>query len=678
MHNRSLWHNDLHDDNVLVRTVQPDENLPERYEAKLIDFGSAAHVGAMTPEHPARSDYFYLAKHVYALADRLPSAKTRLSAPDRCFISRLHQVAHRLADENVTRRNLDPRQVQTDLNKALAECSSGLRFPALAEMLSESKLSFREPLANTNALDLKPQDIPLLFRDTLNWAGHIRKSEPVLIVGPRGCGKTMLLRYYSLASAARPQKGEKSAKEIAGRLEKATEVGFIVHCSDIRNPFFRSVYQRLETESPEVAQEFCRDLINTHFALEVGRAALWLRTEKIASVGRGEYAPLEGVLSDALFGTDSPRLRLEDQVAELERRVVLLSNLPRGMKYEPSGLVNITFLESLGKALKSVRWFSQREIWFLLDDYSATVIPVFAQAACNPLLLRPSEHIRLKITSEGDGPCLHDHLNRKYKETREFIRASLGEIYFKASEEQGRKLFEDILDARFDEVGVGSLDQLKQLLGEHPNEDGFGDYMLTKKRLGDVRFHGFGLICRLCSGDVSFIIDLLGHLTDGRWDTRKMIAPVTQDKIIKNYANRRLADLRRTRGQGEALHTFAMNAGSLLRGYLERSRGRTNPDERLRMEVRGTGVLRPEAQSMHNALLRHSVLIDGGSGKDKAGAPTMKLYFCRLLAPCFPFSPLRKGCVDIDLQEYQRWLLNPDDIWKKPPDNDHLDMELLQ
>ncbi len=41
MHSNELWHDDLHDDNVLVRTVEPDENISERDEAKLIDFGSA-------------------------------------------------------------------------------------------------------------------------------------------------------------------------------------------------------------------------------------------------------------------------------------------------------------------------------------------------------------------------------------------------------------------------------------------------------------------------------------------------------------------------------------------------------------------------------------------------------------------------------------------------------------
>ena len=70
MHSRGLWHDDLHDDNVLIRPVETDENLPERYEAKLIDFGSAKKQIPGEPEHGERSDYIYLNKHILNLVAR--------------------------------------------------------------------------------------------------------------------------------------------------------------------------------------------------------------------------------------------------------------------------------------------------------------------------------------------------------------------------------------------------------------------------------------------------------------------------------------------------------------------------------------------------------------------------------------------------------------------------------
>src|SRR5207249_4147428 len=84
-----------------------------------------------------------------------------------------------------------------------------------------------------------------------------------------------------------------------------------------------------------------------------------------------------------------------------------------------------------------------------------------------------------------------------------------------------------------------------------------------------------------------------------------------------------------------------------------------DPDERLRIEIEGPQQLSEDAQKMHDALLRHSVLIDGGVGKSRKGLPTRRLFFRRLFAPCFPFSPARKGCVALTVERYQEWLLDP-------------------
>jgi len=66
MQSRNLWHDDLHDDNILIREVQPDEDLPGRYEAKLIDFGSAKPRDPLAQEDSKRSDYAYLSKHIFS------------------------------------------------------------------------------------------------------------------------------------------------------------------------------------------------------------------------------------------------------------------------------------------------------------------------------------------------------------------------------------------------------------------------------------------------------------------------------------------------------------------------------------------------------------------------------------------------------------------------------------
>jgi hypothetical protein len=210
------------------------------------------------------------------------------------------------------------------------------------------------------------------------------------------------------------------------------------------------------------------------------------------------------------------------------------------------------------------------------------------------------------------------------------------------------------------------LAELRHLLGEHPDEDGFGEYICRQARPGDTRFHGFGLLCKLCSGDVSFIIELLHSLTQGSWGQRNKLTPLQQDEIVKRFAQRQLADLRRISDHGAVLYQFAERVGGLLKQYLLSSRGKKDADERLRIEIEGAEDLVVEAQRTHDALLRHSVLIDGGVGKSRKGLPTRKLFFRRLFAPCFPFSPARKGTIALTVQQYERWLLDPGRIPSQP------------
>lgn len=381
MHSRKLWHDDLHDDNVLVRNVAPDEGMTDRFQSKLIDFGSCKPKAPEFPEAGARGDYFYLSKHIYSLVSRFEKSQLGALAPaDRTFAAKLKHLAHRVADPNVSRRDLDPTKIAASIHAALTECSAGHQLPTFQEMSAAMQVSLRDPLDKTNALNLEPQDIALLFTDTLGWQAQIKKSETVAVVGPRGCGKTMFLRYLSIASQARPRKDERSADDVRRRLDQSDYVGFLVSCAELRTPFLRSWYKKLEENDRAQAEEFCREVINTHFALEVARVIVWLKRERLASI-RDE--DLESVVATigSLTATTSHRRNIESSVEVLERRSIQLSNPQKADAYEPSGLCGDDVLLLLSRSLKTVPFFTRKEPWFLLDDYSVTVFSTFVQKA---------------------------------------------------------------------------------------------------------------------------------------------------------------------------------------------------------------------------------------------------------------------------------------------------------
>jgi energy-coupling factor transporter ATP-binding protein EcfA2 len=665
MHSRKLWHYDLHDDNVLVRNVAPDEGLDHRFQPKLIDFGSCRPKDPEVPEGGARGDYFYLSKHIYALVSRFERSQLGALAPaDRTFAAKLKQLAHCVADANVSRRDLDPTRIAASIHAALTECSAGHQLPTFEEMSATMPVSLRDPLDKTNALNLEAQDIALLFTDTLGWQAQIKKSETVIVVGPRGCGKTMFLRYLSIASQARPRKGEQSADDVRRRIEKSDYVGFLVSCAELRTPFLRSWYKKLEEKDRARAEDFCREFISTHFALEVARVIVWLKREKLTNIRDEELEAVVATIG-SLSGVTPQHRNIENSVEELERRSIQLSNPQKAEAYEPSGLCGDDALLLISRSLKTVPFFAGKEPWFLLDDYSVTVFNTFVQKAYNPVIFRMSSEGRIKLSSEGDGPILSDTLGRQYKEGRELTKLNLGELYFQASEQDGRAFFESILQARFQATGTGSVETLKKLLGEHEHTGSFGRYISSQSRPGDSRFHGFALLCSLCSGDVSFIIELFRKLVGTEWSADRTIDNTTQDRITKQFAQQQLADLRATADTGPKLYEFAHHLGSVLKDYLLNSKDADHVDERLRIVVEGSGDLSQPAQEMHDALLRHSVLINGGSCKGRRGQPARQLFFRRLFAPCFPFSPRRSGSIELSFQQYERFLLEPKSVKAK-------------
>jgi len=282
MHKNRLWHDDLHDGNILIRKIGSDENLPELFEAKLIDFGSTKPLQLDQPEHGERSDYYYLSKHIYSLTNRFESdVRYKLTPADRAFAGRMRRLAQRIADPDVSRRSITPEGIQDDLRRAHDESAKSYDFPTFEEMKLRSSISFDEPLSNTNALTLAPQDITLLFRDQLNWQTRLEKTESVVILGPRGCGKTMLLRYLSTQSQARPRAEENSSADVRKRLEDQAYVGFMVSAGQLRTPFLRSSYKKLEQIDPARAEEFCREFISSVFILEIVRTVLWLKSESL-------------------------------------------------------------------------------------------------------------------------------------------------------------------------------------------------------------------------------------------------------------------------------------------------------------------------------------------------------------------------------------------------------------
>ncbi len=671
LHDNGLQHFDLHNRNILIVEPSQDDNFVEKYLPIVIDFGSSRPLNNEGPENSQRSDFSYLSKHYFSLSAAFEKINYgNLTNAQRSFVANIKTLARQIADINPTRRIQDFERILKELSSIHRDILLKNKYPSFEEMLRNKNISFSEPLSNVNALSLLPQDITLLFKDRFDWAKKVKKSEPVIITGPRGCGKTMLLKFLSIISRARPLDEETLPEHVYKRLNRENSINFLFSFAERREFFSIDFYHKLLKHDLNLACDFSKEFIKCSILFEVTICLSWLQKEKILVLPEPTINSYIQNIKDLLNLSSIYIDSFEYLLTRIEKRIIELQSMSDITDYKQSLIVSNEIFETISSTLKTSDFFENKEIWFLLDDYSKTVIPEEVQKALNPSLFRVSTNYNIKISSEGSGPYLIDFFGRKYKEGREITFIDLGEIFFLEDETECILFIEDILKGRFENTKIGSLEKLKNLLGEHENNSNFGKYLIGLKKKGLAKFYGFELICRLCSGDMSYTIELFNSLVNGNWDAVVMINQNDQDRIIKQFATRQLEMLRNYSEIGPQLNLFTNSLGSLLRQNLSTrpKKGSKNkivkPGEYLRIEVEGNDTLTEKAQNLLDFLLSNSVLINGGSGKSRDGKPTKKYYFRRLFAPCFPFSPNRSNSFALKYKDFNKWLEDPASIEK--------------
>jgi serine/threonine protein kinase len=450
MHSCGLWHDDLHDDNILVREVQYDENLNDKYEIKLIDFGSAKPKKLNEPEPQKGSDYEYFSEHIYGIVahyEKSQFEKNQLSIADRMFAKRMRILASRISEHNVSRRDITPSNIIDELRRISSEAVLEKDIDTFENMLKIKSVTIKDPLENSNALFLHEKDISSLFIDKLSWEQQLNKSETVILTGPRGCGKTMLLRYLAIINQARPR-GDENKTQVVNRLNTLQHISFFVSCPDIKTPFVRSAFEKLEKAEPAKAGDFSREYININFAIEISRTLLWLQQEQLASIDINHLEPLSLFLAQQikrspLTSNDS---KLQIVLEDYQRHSINLSNLLDYKQYTPTNLCRDDFLIQIATIISSMPLSNGKQIWFLLDDYSLGILPLSVQKAYNSVVFKTSiavSSMRIRLSSEGDGPITIDQLERHCKEGREFYKVNLGETYFNVGDREAQEFIEN-------------------------------------------------------------------------------------------------------------------------------------------------------------------------------------------------------------------------------------------
>lgn len=655
-----LQHGDLHAGNILVEDRR-DALSGFPFAIRITDFGVAPATST-----PLLDDYEQLAvilRDALALVDY-----SKLQPEDRIIFNFLRHdfLGKRLLerDSAFDARCRNPR--------ALAESLRQARSGALSQTVATMKRTLSSPFDYQNAEQLGEYHALLkeLYSDKMLGLPAIEDVNNLVLTGPRGCGKTTVyrslsLRHRILTSDAEPQ--------------KVGYIGVYYRCDDLWFSFPRYSLPARQ-EAWDVPIHF---VTATLLAESLDVLAIWL-----AKYYPDDWARFEGPTAAAIwpvleleppktpsantFATLVRTLRMERERAARKQRFANDPQQKFGAYFRPD------VLPKASSALVShFSALSTRPIFFLVDDYSSPKITEALQKNLNRLLMLRNASCFFKLATESPASYENKDVDGKaYVEGREFKLVNLGMDYINADPADKLRFVDDVFNKRFQYSDEFPIKTLELLLGDDPEARNSND--VARRLREGKRWQVWGRHClgELCSGDVHFLIGLVGKmvalhggaalLKDAT--SSPVIRPETQNRAIRDEAGNFLRNLRALpRGQElvEIVRAFGNVAASYLRHKDSKNEDASPPHQASRIEPYDDPKLNAQAQEIYNDLLRYAVFIQDVRGKSRRGHVVPRLYLRRFLIPIFNLTFSKRDSLELTVDELSDLLLRPKDFETK-------------
>jgi Protein kinase domain len=682
LRHEGLRHDDLHSGNVLI-VSPPGGSTSSDPSVKIIDMGCMVDVSA--PPRPVQADGSWIPKsdHLWFvghIASSLNAMRDRavLGLRDKRFIEKSVGILSSMLEDDPARQVVHPEDVLKFFRAAYEDS---------AQPPETGRRTLRDPFEYVSAEFMADDSLLLRIFTPVPWVEQIFGHDPVLVSGPRGCGKSTIFRWLSLRTHLdRPFRGKKLPLE-----EPFRTTGIYVSCGiELQNRFEWIRRGTMPRHSDGVVHYF--NLLLTRELLTTLHLASQKRIFALAyGLGPREEESVCRFVADQLHfdrpfvgGASLYRQALDQiEIAMFECH----SSMRRGEK--PPNPTSRAYLVDLTSSLtRTIPALKTKKVAFLLDDYSLHRIPKHVQAVLNRIVWHRCDTHIFKVSAEKFGVYRSDSQGASSEAGREMpeevdcgarFLAMKGTGMSQGDSSRTRKsksyrFTRDILQHRLKAAKYkGSPDQI---IGPSKWRGGSLAAALRNDPLQRRdQYHGLECIADLCSGDVATILLVyrkVFELGGVGPSTTTLVSASRQHEAIVGVSRRSFESIQDYYPMGEQMYSVVDKFGTLIgrmlrEGPLVKVGKRPNQVPQCpRIEVDGTSELRRllsrgrTVNKLNQELVHRTIFVQMDPGRSRhSGVNTLRWQLRRIYLPTFGAALHKNLAVKWTPQHFKYFLTQP-------------------